>query len=129
MRLISSLLLACSLVLWAPAAAHGQRTGFSIGMPSSAPSSGASGSAQAHAPAMPPLPGPLPSVSTNSAGQMKSLNLSSTHLTPPAVNLFAPAVAGRPGILPQVPYAMDPIAGRSTISIALDKPGMCAQRP
>lgn len=130
MRMMFALLLSGSLVFSVPAFARGQRMGFSVGMSSSAASSGASGSAQAHGPALPPLPGPLPSVTGNSTGQLKSLNLSATHLAPPAVNSAPPAAAGRGGILPQVPFAMDPIlTGRGTISAALGKPGRCAQRP
>ena len=130
MRVISALLLSGILVFSVPELALGQRMGFSIGMSSSASSSGASGSAQAQGPALPPLPKPVPSVSTNSTGTLKPLNLSSTHLTPPGVNLRPPAAAGRAGLLPQVPFAMDPIlGGRGTISAALDKLGLCAQRP
>ena len=126
---ISRLLLFGSLILWVPAVAHGQRIGFSIGMsPSSSAASGSS--AQSHGPALPPLPASLPSTSSNSTGQLKPLNLSSTHLSPPVLDLSPNgAGAGRTRILPQVPFPMDPIAGRNPVSRILDKPGMCVDGP
>src|SRR5262249_3939718 len=105
-----------SLILWVGAAAHAQRIGYSIGMgpKTSAPAAQPS---QPQAPALPPLPGPLPSFSTSSLQvQLKNLNLQSTHMVPPRVNLFANPV--RRPILPQVPFALDAI---------LDKPGMCVE--
>jgi len=90
--------------------------GYSIGMgpKTSAPAAQPS---QAQGPALPPLPGPLPSFSTSPVRvQLKNLNLQSTHVVPPRVNLFA--TPGRSMILPQVPFALDAI---------LDKPGMCVE--
>jgi hypothetical protein len=105
-----------SLILWVGAAAHAQRMGYSIGMgpKTSAPAAQPS---QAQAPALPPLPGPLPSFSTIPVRvQLKSLNLQSTQMVPPRVNLFASPDRSR--ILPQVPFALDAI---------LNKPGMCVE--
>ena len=126
MKSISKLMLFGSLILCAPLTVHAQRTGFSLGMTppgtvASAPPS------QPHLPALPELPAKLPSGSTNPALHLKPLDLSSTHLSPPQIEMN-PSVT-RPGHgspLPQVPYALDPVLGRDPIS-ALDKPGMCVE--
>lgn len=116
-----------SLILCAPPAVHGQRTGFSIGM--TPPGAVAPAPpAQPHLPALPELPAKLASGSTNPTLDLKPLDLSSTHLAPPQIELNPPVTGpGRGSLLPQVPYPLDPILGRDPIS-ALDKPGVCTDR-
>ena len=126
MNSISKLMLFGSLVLCAPLAVHAQRTGFSIGMTPPGRMAPAP-PAQPHLPALPELPGKLPS-STNPSLHLKPLDLSSTHLAPPQIELNPPVPGpGHSFLLPQVPYPLDPILGRDPIS-ALDKPGMCMDR-
>jgi hypothetical protein len=116
MNLILKAALPASLILCVSAAAHAQRMGYSIGLPSTS-SGGPAQPSHAHAPALPSLPGPLPSFSTNSVQvQLEKLNLRSMHMVPPRLNLFANP--GRSGILQQVPFALDKI---------LEKPGMCVE--
>jgi hypothetical protein len=103
--------------------------GFSIGMSPSASASTGQG-VQPRGPALPALPPPLPSISTNTTGQLKPLNLSSMHLSPPMLNLSPnEAGRGRTRILQQVPFAMDSILGRNPVSAILEKPGMCRDEP
>jgi hypothetical protein len=126
MNSISKFLLFGSLVLCAPLAAHAQRTGFSVGMtppgtvaPAPPP--------QSHPPALPELPGKLPSGSPNPV-HLKPLDLSSTHLAPPQIELNPPVSGpGHGSLLPQVPYPLDPILRRDPIS-ELVRPGICIDR-
>jgi hypothetical protein len=125
MNSISKLMLFGSLVLCTPLAVHAQRTGFSIGMTPPGTVAPAPPS-QPHLPALPELPAKLPSGSTNPALHLKPLDLSSTHLAPPQIELNPPVTGpGHGSLLPQVPYPLDPILGTDPIS-ALGKPGMCA---
>ena len=126
MKSISKLMLFGSLILSAPLAVDAQRTGFSIGM---TPGTVAPAPpAQSRLPALPELPARLPSGSTNPTLHLKPLDLSSTHLAPPQIEVNPPVTGpGRGSLLPQVPYPLDPILGRDPIS-ALDKPGMCVDR-
>jgi len=114
------------LVLCAPLAVYAQRTGFSIGM--TPPGTVAPAPpAQTHLPALPELPGKLPS-STNPAMHLKPLDLSSTHLVPPQIELNPPFTGpGHGSLFPQVPYPLDPLLGRDPIS-ALNRPGMCTDQ-
>jgi hypothetical protein len=116
MKLILKAAFVGSLILCVSVAGRAQRINYSIGMPSTSSARPAQ-PPQSQAPALPPLPGPLPSFSTNPVQtQLEKLNLQSTHMVPPRVNLFANT--GRSGILPQVPFALDKI---------LDRPGMCVE--
>jgi hypothetical protein len=125
MRGVFRLLLFGSLAFGIPGGLYAQRTGFSIGM---TPPGTLAPPAQPHLPALPELPGKLPSGSTNPALHLKPLDLSSTHLAPPQIELNPPVTGpGHGSLLPQVPYPLDPILGRDPIS-ALDKPGMCIDR-
>jgi hypothetical protein len=47
------------------------------------------------------------------------------HMAPPRLNLFANP--GRRGILPQLPFALDPVAGRNPIAAFVDGPGICVE--
>jgi len=116
-----------SLILSAPLAVHAQRTGFAIGM--TPPGTVAPAPpAQSRLPALPELPARLRSGSTNPTLHIKPLDLSSTHLAPPQIELNPPVTGpGRGSLLPQVPYPLDPILGHDPVS-ALDKPGMCTDR-
>jgi hypothetical protein len=114
-----------SLILCISAASQAQRINYSISMPSTSSAGSAAQPSQARGPALPPLPGPLPSFSTNTVQvQLEDLNLRSTHMAPPRLNLFAP---GRRGILPQLPFALDPVAGRNPIAAFVDGPGICVE--
>src|SRR5215468_8518801 len=121
MKSISKLVLFGSLILCGPLAVHAQRTGFSIGMTPP----GTVAPAPPSQPHLPELPAKLSPDPTSPALHLKPLDLSSTHLAPPQIELNPPVTGpGHGSILPQVPYPLDPILGRDPIS-ALDKPGVC----
>src|SRR5215471_18500561 len=106
MSAVRRILLIGTLAVLVAAPADAQRMGFSIGIPSSSPTaSGAS--APPHQPTLPPLPRPLPSPSAIAAGRLQPLDLTSTHMVPPRLDLSpSGAVSGR-AILPQLPFALD----------------------
>src|ERR1041385_377659 len=121
MKTFTIALLAGSLLL-APLALNAQHVGLSIsavGSPSTVAHSAAAPTATT--PPMPPLPRPAaaaPTVSLPSLElKLKPLNLSSNYLAPPAA--FSP-LRSKAGVLPALPFALDPVAARGFSQMCVD---------
>src|SRR5215831_1753123 len=123
---ISRVMALLGLILCGSPAAQAQRVNFSIGLPSASSPSPAQASPSPAPVPMPP-PSPLPSFSTDSISlRLQRLNLVSLGVAPP-VHMFLYGNGLRP-ILPQLPFALDPIAQRSQVSRILEEPRMCVDR-